>query len=65
MFLRHDAHQRLLVVASFVSHAQTIDWPDALAVKEGEVVDVLSGEGIDANTAISLGGFQVMWLELS
>ena len=66
MFLRHDAHQRLLIVASFVTHAQTIDWPDAVAVKEGEVVDLLSGDGIkDANTAISLGGFQVMWLELS
>lgn len=64
MFLRHDAHQRLLIVASFVSHAQTIDWPDAVAVEGTEAVDVLSGEGIDANTAISLGGFQVMWLEL-
>ena len=64
MFLRHDAHQRLLIVASFVSHAQTIDWPDAVAVEGAEAVDVLSGEGIDANTAISLGGFQVMWLEL-
>ena len=65
MFLRHATHQRLLVVASFVTHAQTIEWPDALAVKEGEVVDLLSGDGINVNTAISLGGFQVMWLELS
>ena len=65
MFLRHATHQRLLVVASFVTDAQTIEWPDALAVKEGEVVDLLSGDGINVNTAISLGGFQVMWLELS
>ena len=65
MFLRHNTHQRLLVVASFVSHAQVIEWPDALSSVTGVAVDLLSGEDIEANAAISLGGFQVMWLNLA
>jgi sucrose phosphorylase len=65
MFLRHDTHQRLLVVASFVTHTQVIDWPDALASVTGVAADLLSGEGIKTNAAISLGGFQVMWLDLA
>ena len=65
MFLRHNTHQRLLVVASFVSHAQVIEWPDALSSVTGVAVDLLSGEDIEANAAISLGGFQVMWLNLT
>jgi hypothetical protein len=54
-----------LVVASFVTHTQVIDWPDALASVTGVAADLLSGEGIKTNAAISLGGFQVMWLDLA
>ena len=64
MLLRHDTHQRILVVASFVAHEQCVEWPDAVSSVTGEAVDLLSGKDMSANSQISLGGFQVLWLDV-
>ena len=64
MLLRNDTHQRILVVASFVAHEQCVEWPDAVSSVTGVAVDLLSGKDMSANSQITLGGFQALWLDV-
>lgn len=56
--------QRILVVGSFLSQQQQLDWP-ALATSHERAVDLLTGVQIPVDRAITLAAYQVLWLDLT
>ena len=64
MFLRSDEMQRLLVVASFSSEPEEIDWPSGLAISSAMVKDLLINVVHAADQPLSLAPYQVLWLDL-
>ena len=65
IFLRESPRQRILVVASFADHGQLVDWPDSLALAAGIATDVLTGQPYEQGATLTLGAYQVLWLDLA
>lgn len=64
IFLRHDEHQRVLVVASFAEAQQPLAWPSQLPLPS-QAKDLLSGDVLACDAPLVMGAFQVRWLDLA
>jgi sucrose phosphorylase len=64
MFLRFDETQRILIVASFSTQPQQIDWPAASMALPGTANDLLTGAHHSTAQPMALAPHQVLWLDL-
>ena len=64
MFLRFDETQRILIVASFSTQPQQIDWPAASMALPSTANDLLTGAHHSTAQRMALAPHQVLWLEL-